>query len=334
MATALKFLIFMKKLFFQLFFLLVLFVCFIIFSAHPVRATNDSLSRFLGNIANNYDSVWNNTQYLDQLSIFAQQLTSENAAKWKFVETTSGVYDWSKVDRELDFAKTHGMPFKAHALLWRDALPDYVSQLPTAEVRRAAAEQYVRAFMNRYKNDIWAYELINEPISAPMEDLFGSDYVSYFYGLARTLDSHTKLFVNEYGVEISGPKNKAYYKLISSLKKSDLVDGIGIEGHSLENVNVNSMDPAFRNLEKLGLPLYITELDIAISDDTLQLNRFKELLNFFMTRSQIRGITLWGFWSEAIWQGPSAALLRSDFSERPSASWIRTEFMPMFKKSS
>lgn len=324
----------MKKLFLnQLFFVLSACASLIMLSAHPALATNDSPSRFLGNIANNYDSVWNNTQYLDQLSIFAQQLTSENAAKWKFVETTPGVYDWSMVDRELKFAKSYGVPFKAHALLWRDALPDYVSQLPTQEARRAAAEQYVRAFMGRYKNNIWAYELINEPISAPMADLFGNDYLSYFYGLARTLDSNAKLFVNEYGVETFGAKNKAYYRLVNSLKKSNMVDGIGIEGHSLENVNINSMDQAFRNLEKLGLPLYITELDLAISDDALQLNKFKELLNFFMARPHIRGITLWGFWSEAIWQGQSAALLRSDFSERPSATWIRTEFMPMFKNS-
>lgn len=324
----------MKKLLLrQLLLASVVYTSLSMFGAGSVLADDDSSSRFFGNIANNNDSVWDNPQYLEQLSIFAQQLTSENAAKWRFVEVTPGVYDWSAVDRELDFAKSHGIPYKAHALLWRDALPDYVSQLPGEDARKAAAEAYIRAFINRYKNRIWAYELINEPVSLPMEDLFGSDYISYFYGLAKTLDPHAKLFVNEYGAETSGPKNKAYYNLINSLKKSGLIDGIGIQGHSLEKVNINSMDPAFRNLEKLGLPLYITELDLAISDDALQLNRYKELLSFFMARPQIRGITLWGFWSEAIWKGPSAALLRSDFSERPSATWIRTEFMPMFFNS-
>lgn len=327
-------LVIMRKLFSKLALASIVCASLIMFSINSALAAYEPLPRFFGNIGNNYDSVWGTPQYLEQLNIFAQQLTSENAAKWRFVETTPGVYDWSKIDRELDFAASHGIPYKAHALLWRDALPDYVNHLLTKTERRAAAEAYVRAFMDRYKSRIWAYEVINEPISAPMENLFGGDYVSYFYGLTRTLDPHAKLFINEYGVETSGSKNKAYYKLLSSLKESGLIDGIGVEAHSLENTKISSMDPAFRRLETLELPLYITELDLAISDDALQLSRYKELLNFFMARPQIKGITLWGFWSEAIWRGPSAALLRSDFSERPSATWIRTEFMPMFKNSS
>ena len=300
----------------------------------PVVIIPSPAKRFFGNTISIDDNLWNDAKYKEKLNIFSQQITGENSAKWKFVETTRGIYDWSKIDRELAWAEANNKLYKAHALLWKQALPDYLNSLPTITERRAEAEKYIRAFVTRYKGRIWAYELVNEPIAEPLESLFGNDYLNYFYGLARNLDPNAKFFINEYNVEFPGQKSDTYYNLALSLKNSGLIDGIGFQGHFLEKVSSQTVAGVIDRFSAIGLPIYITEFDLVFADDNEQLNKYRELLEMFESKPQVKGITLWGFWANAIWRGPSAAILRSDFSERPAAAWIRQDFMPLFSNVS
>jgi GH35 family endo-1,4-beta-xylanase len=285
--------------------------------------------RYFGVAVSNRSNVWSDRQYLPSVQVYFNQISSENSSKWRNIEATRGTYNWSVVDREIAFAEANAYPYRAHALLWRQALPGWVWNLSMSE-RRAAADAFITAFMTRYKGRIWQYDLVNEPLHEDMSDLFGSDYLDHFYTLARGLDPAAKLTLNEYGYEYSGD---SYFHLASSMKNKGLIDAINFQGHFLSDGGLDAIGNTINWFATLGLPLYITEFDAPDWNDADQLNYYKALLRFFASKSAIRGITLWGFWQDSIWQS-GAHIVRNDWTERPSASWLRTEFVSTFLNSS
>ena len=49
------------------------------------------------------------------------------------------------------------------------------------------------------------------------------------------------------------------------------------------------------SLASKSLPIYISELDLNIADDTQQLNRMKQLVPLFYEHASVKGITFWGY---------------------------------------
>jgi GH35 family endo-1,4-beta-xylanase len=74
-----------------------------------------------------------------------------------------------------------------------------------------------------------------------------------------------------------------------------------------------------------GLPVYITEYDISTTDDTAQLNKFKEHIPFFMSTDYIKGVTVWGWIYGKTWsQAPQSGLVRNG-TARPAMTWLMQE---------
>ena len=73
------------------------------------------------------------------------------------------------------------------------------------------------------------------------------------------------------------------------------MDGIGVQLHAFEDVDDDVIRSILDRLATTGLPIYISELDINISDDVAQLNRFKTLFPMLWQHLTVKGITLWGY---------------------------------------
>jgi len=71
-----------------------------------------------------------------------------------------------------------------------------------------------------------------------------------------------------------------------------------------------------RVLEALGLPIYISEYDVDLSDDNQQ------QFPLFLNNSAVKGITLWGYQQNAIWK-PNAYLVDGSGNERPALTWLK-----------
>ena len=72
-----------------------------------------------------------------------------------------------------------------------------------------------------------------------------------------------------------------------------------------------------------GLPVYITEYDIAQSDDQAQLGKYQEHMPFFLETEWIHGITIWGWIYGSTWV-PSSGLIRNG-TPRPAMTWLMQE---------
>src|SRR6202007_3122240 len=59
-------------------------------------------------------------------------MTTENSLKWQFVEPRQGVYDFHEGDALVDLANRNHMAVQGHTLVFGEANPEWVRNLPTA----------------------------------------------------------------------------------------------------------------------------------------------------------------------------------------------------------
>lgn len=90
----------------------------------------------------------------------------------------------------------------------------------------------------------------------------------------------------------------------------------------MEETDSSAIHKRFSKLEKLGLPIYISEYDVNAADDAKQLELFKEQFPIFWNSPAVKGITFWGYIQGIIWR-TDAYLVRKDGSERPALKWLQ-----------
>ena len=298
--------------------LLLLFSPILSMKADAALATGD---KFLGNIiANNvpanFGTYWN-------------QVTPENSTKWGAVERTRNVMNWTDADKAYNYARSNGMPFKFHTLVWGSQEPSWVSGLSAAN-QRAELLQWIQASAQRYPNAEYI-DVVNEPLHAKPsyrnaiggDGATGWDWVIWSFEQARQAFPRAKLLINEYGI-ISDP-NKAtqYIQIINLLKNRGLIDGIGIQSHyfNMDNVSITTMNNVLNRLAATGLPIYVSELDIS-GDDQTQLLRYQQKFPVLWEHPSVRGITLWGYIEGQTWAS-NTHLIRSNGTERPALQWLK-----------
>ena len=282
-------------------------------------------SKFLGNvignfIPKNFNSYWN-------------QVTPENAGKWGNVEISKNVFVWDTLDQVYNYAIKHKFPFKFHNLVWGKQQPTWIKDLDSAQ-QVQQVEQWIKLCGKRYPKTSFI-DVVNEPIRTKQDTAYppyykaiggegktGWDWVIWSFEQARKAFPHAKLILNEYKMLNGQRPIDTFIQIINLLKERNLIDGIGCQGHFLEETDTSVIHNNLKKLEKLGLPIYISEYDVNIADDAKQLEKYKEQFPIFWNCKAIKGITLWGYIQNIIWR-TDAYLVRADGTERPALKWLR-----------
>jgi autotransporter-associated beta strand protein len=291
-------------------------------SAGQMAETSDG--KFVGNILHStttvdpvFDTFWN-------------QVTPENSGKWSSVEATRDVMNWTQLDFAYNYTRTRGIPFKLHTLVWGQQYPAWMDSLPANE-QLAEVEEWIAALAARYPGTEYI-DVVNEPLPghapAPFRNALGGagatgwDWVSWTFQKAREYFPNAKLHINDYNVINSDSTTTQYLTIINLLKDRGLIDGIGEQAHFYESTSLTTLQNNLNRLAATGLPIFITELDINIANDTNQSNRYQQLFPLLWTHPSVRGITFWGYKQGQIWR-TDGYLLRSDGSERPALTWMK-----------
>ncbi len=293
-----------------------------LFPAKEVNAAMVSGDKFVGNIIagnvpSNYETYWN-------------QVTPENSTKWGSVESSRGRMNWNQSDMAYNYAKTNGMPFKFHTLVWGNQEPNWVSSLSASE-QKAELIEWFEAAAEKYPDSEFI-DVVNEPLHAPPSyrnaiggnGSTGWDWVVWSFEQARKYFPNSKLHINDYGI-IGDPNATAnYLKIINILKDKGLIDGIGIQCHhfNMDNVSTSTMKNVLNSLSATGLPIYVSELDIT-GDDNTQLARYKEKFPILWENPNVKGITLWGWIQGQTWVD-NTHLMTSSGVERPALTWLKS----------
>ncbi|PKB16396.1 endo-1,4-beta-xylanase [Flavobacterium sp. 5] len=186
-----------------------------------------------------------------------------------------------------------------------------------------AMENWISKMVGHYKNDIHAWDVVNEPmkeggslrdgvVNNPAADEFywvkylGKDYAVTAFKLARQYGNATdKLFINDYNLEASLAKCDGlieYVKYIES--KGATVDGIGTQMHITLSTNKDQIAQMFQKLGASGKLIKVSELDIALGTKSPTLEQLAnqsamyqyviDSYRQYIPKAQQYGITIWG----------------------------------------
>ncbi len=275
----------------------------------------DPSHKFVGNI----------TTYGEVRSDFADywdQITPENEGKWGSVEGTRDQYNWAGVDAAYDYAKSHGFPFKQHTFVWGSQYPAWIDSLAPAE-QAAEIEEWIHDFCVRYP-DTALIDVVNEatPGHAPAnyaKSAFGDDWIIKTFQLARQHCPNAILILNDYNVLTWNTDE--FIQMATPAVNAGVIDAIGLQAHGFEGWALADLQKNFNKVLALGLPIYISEYDVARTNDQEQLQIMKTQFTYFYEHPSVKGLTLWGYVVGRTWVNGSG-LIQDNGTPRPAMTWL------------
>ncbi len=270
---------------------------------------------FVGNITTNGSVRSDFIQYWDQI-------TPENEGKWGQVEPNRDQYNWAGLDAAYNYAQQHNIPFKQHTFIWGNQAPSWIHGLSASE-QAAEIEEWIRDFCARYPNTK-IIDVVNEaiPSHAPAtfaQNAFGNNWIIRSFQLARQYCPNAILVLNDYNV-LSWDTD-AFINLARPVVQAGVVDALGAQGHGLESWSVNDIRSRLDRVAALGLPIYITEYDVARTNDQEQLNIMQNQFPMLHDHPSVVGITLWGYVVGSTWVNGSG-LIQPNGTPRPAMTWL------------
>jgi endo-1,4-beta-xylanase len=271
--------------------------------------------KFIGNITTSgavradFNKYWN-------------QITPENEAKWGSVERSRDVYDWSGTDRVYAYARQHKIPVKAHTFVWGSQFPSWINSLSATD-QAAEIEEWIRDYCARYP-DTAMIDVVNEaiPSHAPAnyaQNAFGNNWIIRSFQLARKYCPNAILILNDYNV-LSWDTDK-FISLAKPVIAAGVVDAVGLQAHGLESRSLTDLTGKLNQIAALGVPIYISEYDIAKTNDQDQLRIMQEQFPLFYKHSSVKGITLWGYVAGKTWRD-GTGLIQDNGTPRPAMTWL------------
>jgi endo-1,4-beta-xylanase len=173
-------------------------------------------------------------------------MTPENAMKMGPIHPFENQYNWAGGDSIAAFAKRNGMKLRGHCLCWHNQTPRWLffdsstNQQVTKEVLLKRLKDHITAVVTRYKDVIYAWDVVNEVISDKEDEYFrpslwyqicGEEFVAKAFQWAHEADPKALLFYNDYN-EINPVKKTKIIKLVKDLQAKGIpIHGIGLQGH-------------------------------------------------------------------------------------------------------
>ena len=131
---------------------------------------------------------------------------------------------------------------------------------------------HIHTVVGRYRGKIKVWDVVNEAIAdsgtnvlrtSLWQEIIGPDFIAKAFAYAHEADPDAILRYNDYSLE-NPAKRRKLITLIKSLQEQHVpVMAIGSQTHvSVSSPSFEEEDRALTELETLGLPIHITELDV------------------------------------------------------------------------
>lgn len=332
--------------------------CLLSLSSVSAQMAN-GCSKFLGNITTSYN--WQ--EYCDLqdcdgyvYSDYWNQVTCENATKWGSVNTSNGVFNWSNADRTYNYCKQKGILFKFHALMWGSQYPSWIENLSVADTKKAIVAWFDE--VKKHYPDLQIIDVVNEAIYSGSDyhspykktkiiqaltelanERLGTNYQANINGYSKDSDyqwiaecfrmarerwPNAILIYNDYNT-FRWQKNE-FIALVNGLKACGApIDAAGNQSHDLNDMSGSDFKTALYDIyNKTKLPQYITEYDIAHSNDATFETRYKEQFPVMWEADFVPGVTLWGWEYGKTWTTDGNSGLVKNCQKRSAFTWMES----------
>lgn len=259
----------------------------------------------------------------DDFALYWNQLTPEAEGFWGSVENIRGQYNWQNLDTLYSFAEQYGLTIKGHTLISSDMAPRWLGNL-SPSLLAEEIESWIRDYCARYPNTPLINVVYNSMPGHSSTSVFanglGPDWAVQTFKWAREYCPDSVLILDDYSLLTTD--TDLFIEWATPIITSGFVDAIGAQAHRMEDVSTQTIVTNLDKLAALGLPIYISEWDIAEEDDTKQLMVMQQQLPIFYHHPAVAGITYWGYIANHQFTA-NVNLLNEDDSPRPAMTWLQ-----------
>ena len=215
--------------------------------------------------------------------------------------------------------------------------------------------EHIHAVVGRYKGKIKVWDVVNEALSdggpntlriSPWEQIIGPDFIAKAFEYAHEADPGAILRYNDYSLENPAKRQKLITLIKELQAKKVPVMAIGTQTHvSVSSPTSEEEERALTELETLGLPIHITELDVngaqsgqrnngadvanngtttqggLVDDANKRLaDQYASLFQVFLKHKSVKVVTLWGINDGVSWRANGKPLL-FDGNDQPKPAF-------------
>ena len=320
----------------------------------PSRLFNNSMIRKI--IKENFNSITAENEAKPE-RVLDQNASKKIAKDEELNEITDVVISTKAFEKVYDWCEAHHIGVRHHTFVWFDQTPlwffkkgynennAYVSK----EVMLKRMENFIKKSLEvvnqRWPGLVYAIDVANEGIRNGQvrttdnnganpnnwTETVGKDFVYYAFKFARQYAAEgQKLYYNDYAYDYDTNSCKfAINTLLKQAIQEELVDGIGIQGHTDSDQNMDAFITNAKAIKKAGLECQITELDITIngnssSDYTKQKKAYNTLITKILKNNQsgqtnVTALVVWGVVDDASWKNSQYPLLfTKNYGKKPA----------------
>src|SRR5574344_2531947 len=231
-------------------------------------------------------------------------VTAENAMKPGEIHPKEDVWNFAGADSIANWCRANGVKMRGHCLAWHSQFANWMftdkkGKPVSKEVFYERLRDHIHTVVNRYKDIVYAWDVLNEAISdddgrkmpwmkeAPspyrktkMIDLCGEEFIVKGFQFAREADPNVELFYNDYNACKPGKRDRIYNMVKKMKEMGAPIDGIGMQGHyNIYGPSMEDFEAAIVKYSKIVKEIHITELDLRTNEEMggqLEFSRGKE----------------------------------------------------------
>ena len=237
-----------------------------------------------------------NVSIPQQMALVRQQfnsMTAENDMKPVSVHPAEGVWNWGAADSIANFARQAGIKLRGHCLCWHAQFADWMftdkkGRPVKKEVFYQRLREHIHTVVNRYKDVVYCWDVVNEAISdnprgefrdgkwqpgSPYRDsrhyqLCGDEFIAKAFEYAHEADPNALLFYNDYN-ECEPGKRDRIYDMVKKMQQQGVpIHGIGMQGHyNIYGPSEEEIDAAISKYSQIVKHIHVTELDVRTNQE-------------------------------------------------------------------
>ena len=308
-----------------------------------------------------------NIQDPDQIALIKKNfnsITAENDMKVGMMQPKEGVWNFGAADSIANFCRQNGIKLRGHNLCWHSQFAEWMfkdkkGKPVKKEVFYERLRKHIHTVVNRYKDIIYAWDVVNEamaddgpqmfwPKASPYRQsqlfkLCGDEFIAKAFEFAREADPDVLLFYNDYSCVDPGKRERIYNMVKKMLDAGVPIDGIGMQGHyNIYTPDEKELDKTITRFSELVKHIHITELDLRTNTEsggqlifargaakpqapyiaTLQEDQYNRIFRVFRKHKDvIDNVTFWNLGDKDSWLGQNNHPLPFDENYKPKASY-------------
>lgn len=292
-------------------------------------------------------------------------ITAENDMKSGELHPSEGVWKWDRADKVANFCRQNGIKLRGHCLVWHSQFCDWMlndknGKPVKKEVFYARLRDHIHTVVNRYKDIVYAWDVVNEAMSdgggrgfggkepnpyrqSQLYNFCGDEFIAKAFEYAHEADPNAILFYNDYNAATPAKRDRIY-NMVKKMQDAGVpITGIGMQGHyNIYGPSEEEVDAALTKYSELVKHIHITELDIRCNQEmggqlqfargeksvmpgyvsTLQEDQYARIFRVLRKHKDvIDNVTLWNLCDGDSWLGINNHPLPFDENLKPKKAY-------------